>query len=130
MARFLIENVKVDFAIRNYTVGKVIGIELEECLTDDDHEFTVGLRITPVRHWREAAALQRRLQARQCMQVSVEYEPELAWAPPPVLADDAEAAVEGDAADRCERSRRRSRSDDVENSMAHSALLKRKRKRE
>ena len=185
MARFLIENVKVDVAIRNYTedddsddenaasggtaldeaaraasrtstysplvmlllrelaqcggpvprapcvaLGKVIGIELEECLTDDDHEFTVGLRITPVRHWREAAALQRRLQARQCMQVSVEYEPEFAWAPPPVLADDAEAAVEGDAADRCERSRRRSRSDDVENSMAHSALLKRKRKRE
>ncbi len=41
---------------------KAIGIDLEECLTDDDREFLVGLRITRVRHWREAAALQRRLQ--------------------------------------------------------------------
>ena len=99
-------------------------------MTDDDHEFTVGLRITRVRHWREAAALQRRLQVRQCLQVSVEYEPGFAWAPFTALADDAEAAVEGDAVERCERSRRRSRSNDVENIMVRSALLQRKRKRE
>jgi hypothetical protein len=164
MARFLIEHVKVDVAIRNYTedddsddenaasggtaldeaamaasitstkaplvmlllralaqcggpvprapcvaLRKAIGIELEECLTDDDREFTVGLRITRVRHWREAAALQRRLQVRQSLLVSFEYEPEFAWAPPPVLADDAEVAVEVEAAARCERGLKRQR---------------------
>ena len=59
-----------------------IGIELEECLTDDDREFTVGVGITRVRHWREAAALQRRLQVRECLPTSIEYDPESARAPP------------------------------------------------
>ena len=131
VARFLIENVKVDVSIRNYfrdddgnvltsetaldevardtplnsplvmvllraltqcggpvpsvpcvALRKDISIELDECLTDDDREFTVGVGITRVRHFREAAALQRRLQIVQCLPTIIECDPELAWAPP------------------------------------------------
>ena len=123
VARFLIENVKVDVSIRSVLTSetaldevardtplnsplvmvllraltqcggpvpsvscvalrKDISIELDECLTDDDREFTVGVGITRVRHFREAAALQRRLQIVQCLPTIIECDPELAWAPP------------------------------------------------
>ena len=70
-----------------------IGIELEECLTDDDREFTVGVGITRVRHWREAAARQRRLHVRQYLPTRDDYDPSRRWAPAVVQVEAGEAGV-------------------------------------
>jgi hypothetical protein len=86
---------------------KDIGFELHECVTDDDREFAMGLGLTRVRHWREAAALQRRLQVSEYPPTSIDYDPDLMWAPPRLSAVDAEAAARGGGDRWFKRQRRR-----------------------
>ena len=69
-------------------------LQLQERLTDEDHEFTVGGGLRRVRHWREATALQRRLHVRQYLPERDDYDPSSRWRAPAVVLEEAgEAGV-------------------------------------
>ena len=69
-------------------------VRLEERLADEDHEFTGSGGLRRGRHWREAAALQRRLHVRQYLPNRDGYDPSSRrWAPAVVQVEAGEAGV-------------------------------------